>query len=89
MKLEEYLTTAEAAEMMGLTRQHVAFLCKSGELPGARKRGNTWLIPRDSVKTYKPGLQGFAAVWKNRREEEKKLAAEIKKMLHTQKNNPK
>ena len=31
------------------------------------KIGKVWLIPRKAIENYKPGPQGFAAVWAQRR----------------------
>ena len=85
MKLDDWLTATEAAEIMGLTRQHVGGLCRNGALPGAQKLGRYWVIPRSSVEAYEPGPQGFAAVWDRRKKEEDELAAEIEEALRKQK----
>ena len=53
-----YVTTPEAAKLIGKTADMIAKLCQSGRLPGAEKIGNTWLIPRTSVKSYAPGRRG-------------------------------
>ncbi len=65
----ELISVTEAASVMSLGRSQVLRLCNCGRLPGAQKVGNTWVIPRSSVETYKPGPQGFAAVWEQRRAE--------------------
>jgi hypothetical protein len=46
---ENYVTTIEAARMIGKTADMIAKLCQSGRLPGAEKIGNTWLISRASA----------------------------------------
>lgn len=56
-----YYTTSQASRVMKLTRQHIAHLCRKGELPGAALVGHTWLIPFDAVENYIPGPKGFAA----------------------------
>lgn len=40
-----YITTTEAAERAGLTRQHVSKLCRDGAIKGAKQYGPTWMIP--------------------------------------------
>jgi excisionase family DNA binding protein len=66
-----YLTTPEAAKLIGKTADLIAKLCQSGRLPGAEKIGNTWLIPRASVESYAPGRRGP-------RTNKEKLTTEIK-----------
>ena len=58
MLTENYVTTTEAAEIMGKGSNLVAKLCQAGRLPGAEKLANTWLIPRDSVLNYQPSKRG-------------------------------
>ena len=41
----KYYTIKEAAEFLRLSDRRVQQLCKNGELPGAYKHGNTWVIP--------------------------------------------
>ena len=67
--LEGFMTVKEAANLIGRSTGHLRQLCITGQMPGAQKVGNTWVIPRSSVETYKPGPQGFAAVWEQRRAE--------------------
>lgn len=57
MLREKYVTTAEAAEMLGRGANLIAKLCQAGRLPGAEKIGNTWMIPRESVENYTPMKQ--------------------------------
>ena len=49
--LEEVLDAAEAARMLGLTRQHVVLLLQRGRLPGKRLTA-TWITTRKSVEDY-------------------------------------
>ena len=51
-KLDDILTTKEAAPIFVLTPRRVAGLCASRELVGAYKKGKTWLIPKKSVEIY-------------------------------------
>lgn len=46
------LSTAQAAEALGLTDARIRQLCASGEL-GAQKVGRDWLIQADEVERYK------------------------------------
>lgn len=59
--LEDYISAAEAAAVMGLTRWQVGYLCRQGKLPGAKKIGPNWAVPRSAAERYKRGPQGFAA----------------------------
>ena len=54
----KYLTTAEAAELIGKGANMIAKLCQAGRLPGAEKMGNSWIIPRESVLNYQPRMMG-------------------------------
>lgn len=50
--LDDIKTTSEAAKILGRTQEHVAYLCRHGELAGVEKKGKTWLIPYESLKIY-------------------------------------
>ncbi|MFV0395072.1 MAG: MerR family transcriptional regulator [Coprobacillaceae bacterium] len=43
-----YLTTQDIAKRWGITSRMVAYYCKEGKIPGAIKKGKTWLIPIDA-----------------------------------------
>ena len=75
MDLTEYLQSEKAAEILNLSVSMISRLCTNDKLPGAVKIGNTWLIPRESVKNYKPGKKGFAVVWERRKKESGELSA--------------
>ena len=45
--MEEYLTIKEIAEKWGLTPRRVQKMCSEGRLPGAKKFGRNWAIPKD------------------------------------------
>ena len=87
MLREKYVTTPEAAKLIGKGENLVAKLCQAGRLPGAEKMGNTWLIPRESVLSYTPGTRGpkprkaKLAAEKAAILEQAKLAAEREEML--------
>jgi len=40
-----YLTTAEAAVRVGITRRRMTALCVAGKVPGARRNGHVWMVP--------------------------------------------
>lgn len=46
-----YMSTKEAAELLGYTMQHTRFLIREGTLPGL-KFGRDWIIERASVARY-------------------------------------
>lgn len=46
-----YLSTAEAAELLGVTPEHVSLLCRRGTLDGIRE-GRDWRIPHAAVLAY-------------------------------------
>ena len=60
----ELMTTAEAAELWGITARRVQILCDNGKVDGAVKMGRTWIIPR---KTSKP-VDGRTKAAKNVKE---------------------
>lgn len=56
---ERFVSTKEAAELMGRSVNLVGKLARQGRLPGARKAGRTiWIIPLSSVSNYRPGKKG-------------------------------
>ena len=46
----EYLTVKEACEKWGITSRMVNYYCSEGRVEGAVKKGNLWLVPKDSKK---------------------------------------
>lgn len=53
----EYLTVAEAVEVMGCSEGWVRTLLGEGKLPGARRIGQrVWVIPASSAKAARDGL---------------------------------
>jgi excisionase family DNA binding protein len=54
----DYLTTPEASVVSHKCESFIKRLCRDGRLPGAKKLGNTWLIPRAAVESYTPGKRG-------------------------------
>jgi hypothetical protein len=59
MNLDDYITAAEAAQLLDKTVSMIGRLCRAGKFIGAEKKGTAaWLIPRDSVLNYTPGPRG-------------------------------
>lgn len=52
--MTEWLTTAEAAEVIRMDVDYVARLCKSKALP-AKKLGNVWRIDRAALDLFMRG----------------------------------
>ena len=50
--LENIKTSAEAAVMLNLTQEYVAWLCRNNKFIGATKKGKTWLIPYESLMIW-------------------------------------
>lgn len=45
-----YINTKEAATRWSITDRQVSNLCKEGAIPGAEKKGRSWMIPADAQK---------------------------------------
>lgn len=50
----EYVTTAEAARLLGLEASHVRLLVRTQAMAGERL-GKTWFVPRSAVAAYRAG----------------------------------
>ena len=85
MAPENYVTTVQAAELLGKGINLIAKLCQDGRMPGAEKVGNAWLIPRASVLSYKPNKRG---VKPGTQRKKSKLAAERAAILEKAKGTP-
>ena len=48
----DYVSTAEAAEDLGVSRDTVKRLCRAGEIQGALKVGRSWIIPTPVIRLY-------------------------------------
>ena len=68
LTMDDYISLSEAAKLFGHHKNFWARLCQQEKLPGARKMGQMWVVPRESVQNYTPGPQGLAAM-KKRAEE--------------------
>lgn len=54
----ETVGTKEVAALLGITQTRVATLCRDGRFAGAKRVGNTWIIPMASVRCYAPSPSG-------------------------------
>jgi excisionase family DNA binding protein len=78
----EYLTVAEAVDVMGCTQGWIRHLLGEGKLPGARRFGQrVWLIPtaaaqqaRDALTTRANAKKHLAKRPANKRKKAKKAA---------------
>ena len=50
----DYFTSIEMSKVWGISSRRVALLCSEGRVPGAEKKGKTWLIPKDAKKPENP-----------------------------------
>lgn len=48
MNIDDLIPIAEYAEKIGRATISVADKCRRGNLPGARKIGRDWFVPRDA-----------------------------------------
>jgi excisionase family DNA binding protein len=57
--MQDWMTTVEAGEYLGLTRQTIIQWCKRGVFPGAHLRYGSrkmgWMVPRAAVEELKRG----------------------------------
>lgn len=51
MKLSDLITAAQAAEILGLSKERVSQLCKQGRIQ-AVKPGRDWIMWRQSVEAF-------------------------------------
>ena len=82
---EDLITLKQAEDIpisngVMLSRRQIHHLCVQGKL-AAQKVGTVWLVSRKSIEAYKPEETGFAVVWKKRRAQKAKLAAECAAIL--------
>ena len=69
----DYITTIEMSKIWGISSRRISLLCSQGRVPGAEKKGKTWLIPKDAVKPTDPRkknrgrIGGYNAYGKTRR----------------------
>ena len=46
----DWITTKEAAVLWGISMRRVQILCDKGQVDGAAKLGDIWVIPKDAAK---------------------------------------
>lgn len=46
----EYITIKEASEKWNISIRRVQVLCRQDRIPGVKKFGRDWAIPKDAVK---------------------------------------
>ncbi len=46
----EYMTVSEAVYKWGISRRAITYHLVDGGIPGAVKKGNMWLIPKNAAK---------------------------------------
>lgn len=51
--VSDYVSSSEAAEMLGVSVRRISALCKSGRFPGAGDIGGKYQIPRVEVEAYR------------------------------------
>lgn len=44
-----YLTSTDAAKLMGVSVRRIQQLCKEGAIPGAIRKGRSWMVPENAV----------------------------------------
>lgn len=45
-----YYTSQEAAVLLGVTKRYITKLCAKGEISGAKKKGNRWMLPETVIR---------------------------------------
>ncbi len=83
------MDTQEAAEYLGYSPDYIGYLCRHDVFKGVRKlRGKAWIIPKQLVIDYKPGLRGFAVKQAKKRAEAEKALAERNAAIRAAKGLP-
>ncbi len=66
----EILSTAQAAERLGISAERVRQLAAQGRFAGAFLLGKTWAIPSSAVASFKPNPHGVRLGRKPRKKPE-------------------
>lgn len=46
----DYMTLKEASEKWNISPRMINYYCSAGRIPGAKKMGTVWLIPKNAEK---------------------------------------
>lgn len=57
----EHITSLQAADKWNLSKRQVNALCKSGQIYGAVKKGQRWMIPEDA--TFEKYLNHYDVIY--------------------------
>ena len=57
----EYITSLQSADKWNLSKRQVNALCKSGQIYGAVKKGQRWMIPEDA--TFEKYLNHYDVIY--------------------------
>ncbi|WP_424095382.1 helix-turn-helix domain-containing protein [Moorena producens] len=64
------ISTAQAADLLGVSPTRVRYLLSKGRVKGAYKVGRTWVIPLfDGMPVVTPGTRGPKRNWSKRRDQ--------------------
>ena len=77
--ISEYISAAEASQVMEKTPRYITHLCNKGKIDGAFKDGKDWRIPKESLDTIHLSKRGRKPSWTSIEENSKSVLAEIKK----------
>ena len=80
--IEDLISIPEAANILHIDRSRVGRLCRQGRFEGARKIGERWVIPRESVIHFERRGPGVPP----RKDIEKKLITQAIKEAANLKN---
>ena len=50
--IEDLISVPEAAKILDIDKSRVGRLCRQGRFKNARKIGDRWVIPRESVENF-------------------------------------
>ena len=65
--MDDYLTIREVAEKWNLTARRVQKMCADELIPGVKKFGNAWAIPKDAEKPVDGRVKSGAYVnWRKK-----------------------
>ena len=68
--MADFMRIKEMAAIWGITPRAIAGLCKAGKIPGAKKEGGVWLLPKDAKR---PLDHRFKSAARQKARQQKKL----------------